>query len=182
MKKESVTPEMLRDLLEFTAATGALTWRRRTKKWIPDDRIRNGWNTRHCGRLAFTSVYPNGYLKGSISGVTLLAHRVAWAVHYGEWPRFQIDHINGDRTDNRLMNLRDVPRAVNMKNCKAPSNNTSGAVGVCWDKSRNKWLAFINVDRRLKNLGRFAKKSEAVAIRKEAEKALGFHPNHGRKQ
>jgi len=98
---------------------------------------------------------------------------------YGYWPN-QIDHIDGDRANNSLHNLRDVTNQINSMNIKIPSSNTSGHIGVCWDKSRNKWLAHITVDQKLKNLGRFINKEDAVKVRKEAERIYRYHENHGR--
>lgn len=73
----------------------------------------NCWAGRVSG-----SINGSGYLRVSINGVSYKAHRLAWLHYYGEWPSNTIDHINGDRTDNRIANLRDVPHAQNQLNLK----------------------------------------------------------------
>ena len=93
----------------------------------------------------------------------------------------QIDHENGDRSDNRIANLRDVPPSENMRNVKRHITNTSGHVGVFWYKPRNKWVARITVNYTLHHLGYFTDIADAIAARKAAEIFYGFHKNHGRR-
>jgi hypothetical protein len=97
---------------------------------------------------------------------------------YGDEPQ-DIDHINGNRRDNRIANLRAVDRRENMRNARLRSNNTSGIVGVTFSRDRKKWVAQIN-DGKVRSLGRFDKFEDAVEARKAAERRAGFHPNHGR--
>jgi hypothetical protein len=111
----------------------------------------------------------------------MLAHRVAWALHYGEWPSDQIDHVNGDKTDNRLENLRIVTAQGNAKNRSLRSDNTSGHVGVYWVRETKKWSAQIKVDGRQKTIGSFESLEDAVKARKAAEDLNGYHANHGRR-
>lgn len=80
-----------------------------------------------------------------------------------------IDHINHKRYDNRKTNLRIVTASQNIMNAKMFSSNTSGHKGVCWDKSRNKWMAHIKLNGKNKNLGRFNKIEDAIKARKKAE-------------
>jgi HNH endonuclease/AP2 domain len=98
----------------------------------------------------------------------------------GHLPTLEIDHINGDRDDNRWINLRQVTASVNMKNLPLPRTNKSGTPGVIWHKRDEKWQASIKVDRRTVHLGYFESKQDAIAARKVAERQYGFHPNHGR--
>lgn len=102
----------------------------------------------------------------------------------GEWPDHQVDHINGDRADNRASNLRGVKNAVNAKNSGLRRNNSSGVLGVRSDgkSKRSPWIASIKVDGETIYLGRFATREEAVLKRKEAELRYGYHPNHGERQ
>ena len=81
----------------------------------------------------------------------------------GEWPKGHVDHINGDKLDNRLENLRDVPPATNFRNRGANRNNTTGFKGVTYDKRRKKFLAQLKVDRRHVYVGRFDTAEEAHA-------------------
>lgn len=99
-------------------------------------------------------------------------HRLVWIYHFGDIPKgLMIDHIDHDRFNNRIANLRLVTNADNGRNRKLGKNNPNGVLGV---RLRNgKWHASIT-------LGTFDTKEEAVAIRRAAEKLVGFHPNHGR--
>lgn len=185
MSQQLPPPELLRQLLRYEPETGDLHWRERTSEMFC-----NGlqtaqhscaiWNGRFAGKLAFTSKTNWGYLQGSIFNQKMLAHRVIWAIHNGAWPKSEIDHINGIRNDNRLTNLRDVTSSANKRNSKKPRDNTSGKVGVSWDRHREKWAAYISADNKIINLGRFSQKDDAVAARKNAEIIHGYHPNHGR--
>lgn len=126
---------------------------------------------------------PNsdGYIKILIDGQYYSAHRVAWLIATGEtvaYPDFEIDHINGDRADNRLSNLRKVTKSENQRNSGQRSNNTSGVHGVNW-KPRNdgysgSWVARIWNGPRHVYLGSFKEKKHAEIARKAAERVLGF--------
>lgn len=171
-KREILSSDELRQLLDYDPATGKLFWKER-----PDAAAR--WNTRYAGKEAFTSTNNNGYRQGRIHMVNNLAHRVIWALAYGRWPDFpreQIDHINGDRCDNRLENMRLVDATANARNAAMPKSNTSGQVGVCFVAKTNKWRVRLNDQ----ELGYFEDKGEAIRVRKKAEADGGYHPNHGR--
>lgn len=92
---------------------------------------------------------------------------------------FGIDHINHVRHDNRIINLRNVPQQDNQKNQRKHKDNKSGVMGVCWDNSRRKWKARINVNGCEKWLGRFAEFNDEVSARESAMVKYGFHKNHG---
>ncbi len=180
MTKKIPSPELLRQLLRYEPETGKLFWRDRSVEMFPDQRSANTWNARFAGSEAFTAVEGKGYRFGSIFGIKYRAHRVIWALETGDWPADQIDHINGERDDNRLVNLREVTNAENGRNRRRPDANTSGVVGVYWSSAREKWLTRIIVDGRHHYLGLFADFDEAVTVRKAAEAAQGYHENHGR--
>ncbi len=103
-----ITPELLRELIDYDPATGRMTWKPRSSKHIADDARRAGWNTKWAGKECFVTVTEGGYLKASVFHKDVKAHRVAWAICYGKWPDQEIDHINRDKRDNRITNLRDV--------------------------------------------------------------------------
>lgn len=173
MSKDLPSPEYLREALRYDPETGKLFWRQRYD-------VPTCWNTRWAGKEAFTTTMPNGYKQGGINNTNIRAHRVIMAMVNDEWPPEEVDHINGDRADNRLCNLRLATKSENMRNMKLPSDNTSGRIGVSWDKREGKWQAYIVVEGRKKHLGRFARKADAIAAREAAEAELGFHENHGR--
>jgi hypothetical protein len=75
---------------------------------------------------------PIGYVCIRVCKVFLYAHRLAWWFHYGQFPKDQVDHINGNRADNRIINLREAAHAHNRMNMRPTSRNTSGVKGVHW--------------------------------------------------
>ena len=101
-----------------------------------------------------------GYLESKICGKPFKAHRVVFLMHYGYTPKC-VDHINGNRADNRIENLRDADSLQNKYNQKIYKNNTSGAKGVYWIEVMNKWKAQINYERKRKHLGYFNSFDEA---------------------
>lgn len=169
------SPTELRKLLRYEPETGKLYWLPRAGK----TRGERFFNTRFAGKEALT-YDAKGYRVGSIMDRDAKAHRVAWAIHYGEWPAGFVDHINQDRSDNRIANLRLADHAVNGRNAKLHSSCTSGVLGVGWVKAKNRWRAMIKVDGRSRYIGMFKTFEDAVAVRREAEARYGFHKNHGR--
>ncbi|MCK1783382.1 HNH endonuclease [Pseudomonas sp. TNT11] len=122
---------------------------------------------------------PNmdGYLRVKINNVLFRVHRVIWLITFGEWPKGQIDHINGIRDDNRIENLRDVTVQGNQRNQHIRTDNSSGVPGVRLENG--KWRVRIKIDGKYICVGRFQNFDSAVAARKDAEAIYGFHPNHG---
>lgn len=114
-------------------------------------------------------VNSSGYVMLSFDGLLCLAHRVAWLVMHGKWPDDQLDHVDGDRTNNRISNLRECTYAENHQNRGMHSNNTSGVQGVCLFKPTGKWAAYICVNGKRINLGLFNSIEEAAAARAEAK-------------
>lgn len=102
------------------------------------------------------------------------AHRLAWFLHHGVWPKDQIDHINNLRDDNRLVNLREATGAENNKNLKAREGGTSKYKGVSWFKRDCKWLARIGVNKENIFLGYYDNEQEAaLAYNKAALEYFG---------
>jgi len=180
-----VDPELLNLLFEYDGATGFLYWKKRPVEMFIDGRhtakhAANRWNSCFAGARAFTAVENSGYYVGAIFNRAYKAHRIIWAMHHGEWPNGEIDHISGEKLDNRLSNLRVVSGSENRRNQKLPANNTSGAIGVELRDRIGRWQARIKFEGKNIHIGMFDTFEEAVAARKEAEKKYGFHPNHGR--
>ncbi|EPK4144134.1 HNH endonuclease signature motif containing protein [Serratia marcescens] len=113
-----------------------------------------------------------------MNGYTYLVHRVCWALSTGEWPTEDVDHINGIKDDNRLVNLRVVTRGVNSRNQKLRSNNSTDCMGVTRDN--NSFRVRVGTEGKRVSLGNFKTLDEAVKVRKNAESSYGFHENHGR--
>lgn len=188
---DAVSADELRHLLLYDASTGGLTWLPRGPESFDKSGSRRSlelrasmWNAKNAGRAAFTSAsrkHSKGlpYRTGAIYGRTYSAHRVAWALYYGEWPSQCIDHVNGDTFDNRITNLRSVCHAENMRNQKTRKNNKSGACGVSWNNggANGFWVATIGG----RHIGSFALFEDAVAARMNAQAAEGYHLNHGRR-
>lgn len=120
-----------------------------------------------------------GYLLIRINKKLYRSHRLAWFYTHGAWPN-QIDHINGVRTDNRIVNLRDVSSSVNSLNQCISKLNKSGVTGVYFQNNTKKWVAQINGEGKKRNLGCFVDWFDAVCCRKSAEVKYGYHANHGR--
>lgn len=174
-------------MLRYDSATGKLYWRERCSDLFNATESRTAehscrrWNSQYANKEAFTYVTPKGYKTGCIFGQIYLAHRVIWAMQTGAWPVDQLDHVSGSTVDNRLINLRDVSNRENARNSALRSNNTSGVVGVNWNKSTQKWKAQIRTPNGVqKHLGYFSEKCDAIASRKAASLEYGYHKNHGR--
>lgn len=179
------TPEELRQLLRYDPESGKLYWLPRPVEMFanepqitPEARCR-AWNTSWANKEAFTASRDLGYKVGAIFGTNFRAHRVAWAIYYGEWPQGEIDHIDGDPSNNQIANLRVTDRTGNSRNLKRNATNTSGCGGVSYDERRGLWKAYIWVDGKQKFLGRFKHKFDAVLARLLAERERGYSMRHG---
>lgn len=179
--KQLPSPELLRQLIRYEPDTGKLYWKERSQNLFKRKADCKAWNKRYAGHDALSSVDSCGYRRGFIMGNMMLAHVAAYAVHHGEYPN-NVDHINGNRSDNRIKNLRSVTKRENSLNRGLNSNNTSGHTGVIWLKHRHKWQAKIKIHGKQISLGHYQDKSEAITARKKAEAKYGFHPNHGSKR
>ena len=153
--------EEIKKTVEYDSKTGKLKYKK---------------NSKQAGTLNH-----NGYLVLTIQGKVYRNNRIAWLCFYGRLPINEIDHINGNKKDNRICNLRDVTHQENQRNRKINKNNTSGVVGVNFQKASGKWRVRIKVDKIDIGLGLFNDLESAILARKSAEVKHGFHENHGRK-
>ena len=159
-----LTQSYLKSIMTYDAESGLFIWKVKRKK------VKQG-----------SVVGTNGghYLQCKIDGKTYRLHRLAWLYVYGYLP-VRLDHIDGNKLNNSISNLREVSSSENSKNLKRAKNNTSGVTGVGWHKARSMWRAYIIVGGKQVHLGNFVEYSEAVNARKNAEVLYGFHENHGR--
>ena len=161
--KDLPSPEVLRQLLRYEPETGKLFWLPRAVEMFPDARTCNSWNSRHAGKEAFVTLHTAGYLQGIVMRKHYYAHRVAWAIHTGAWPRKLIDHADGDPKNNRIENLRQADDFQNSRNVRSAKGSSSRYLGVYWGRHNRKWIAAITVNGRKRHIGCFGDEEEAAA-------------------
>jgi hypothetical protein len=175
--------DLCKVVLRYEPETGKLFWRERPPEmfnrsgsWSPERRAK-AWNSTYAGKEAFTYLTDDGYRQGAIQGRTMRAHRVIWMMMTGARPPDDIDHIDGDRSNNRWGNLRSATRSQNMHNMKMVDRNKSGATGVV--RQGGRWVARLRVDGKHLYLGSFGDLEEARAVRSAAQAAHGYTARHG---
>ena len=158
----------MREFIAYNAKTGEMTWKKVLGNRTRPNAI--------CGG----NIDSKGYGRVCFDGKQYRAHRVAWALFYGEWPTLQIDHINGNRLDNRIQNLRPATNSENSRNSQISKNNTSGITGVTYHAKAKKWVAQIMVNRKNHYIGLFDSKAAAAAARQAAQ--VQFFQEFSKKQ
>ena len=147
----TLTIEELQELLAYDPESGKFTW-----KVSVGGRGKRGTSGRRAVGSPAGGYAPNGYHRIRVSGQQYLGHRLAWAFTHGTWPIKNIDHIDGDITNNKISNLRDVSQAHNIQNQRNPHpRNTSGFLGVGQHTQYKKWRARITVEGKERALGVF---------------------------
>lgn len=164
--KAELTQERLKELLYYNKQFGIFV-----------RRIRRG--PAKIGDIAGTPD-KDGYILIGVDGIQYKAHRMALLYVNGSFPPHDVDHENGHPEDNSFKNLREATRAENCRNQKKRIDNTSGIIGVYWNKQLNKWESRIHIDEKSIYLGVYGDFFEACCIRKSAELKYKFHHNHGR--
>ena len=135
--------ETVRELFDYDDERGVLVWRERPRHHFKSDRIWKATNSRYAGRDA-GHLDKDGYTYINVLGRRRLAHRLIWLYVTGTMPTGILDHDSGERSHNCFDNLKPVTLIQNGRNRKRPRNNTSGRMGVIWDRSRSRWLAQIS--------------------------------------
>lgn len=165
-KTQDISISRLRECVNYDPGTGKLYWKKQGE--IPNPLP---WHARCYGKEAFCWVNPDGYLTGTFQRSCVRAHRVAFVLMTGEWPIFEVDHINGIRTDNRWCNLRLAPNGANARNAKAKTGNRY--IGAFKMTGRKTWKSKITVNGKTVQLGHFEKAEDAAvahdfaAVRKD---------------
>jgi hypothetical protein len=164
--RNEINPSTLRELLQYDPAMGQLFWRNRPERYFADTQkhssSRNAawWNGRFAGKRACKPDAHRGYLRVCIFGDEYPAHRVIWAIEKGEWPLGSLDHIDGDKSNNRIENLREATVAENNRN--RANFGRSKYRGVSWRTAQSCWVAAIKTDRKVTFLGTFRNEEEAA--------------------
>lgn len=167
-------------MVDYNPDTGSMRWKMKGK----DQKDATRWNSRYAGKECGTTD-DKGYRRilfrfGVGPTFKIRAHRLAWFITHGAMPFGEIDHINQDKSDNRITNLRDVSREMNQRNGTRKGNNTSGVPGVIWNKQRKKWCAQASVNGKHRHIGMFDSLEEAAKARKAFGALHGFTDTHGR--
>lgn len=157
--------QTMKDELSYNPSTGVFHWRTSGKGRQSD--LRAGCNA------------PGGYATIKLKGKLYYAHVLAWVYVHGAVPAGEVDHINHDKHDNRIVNLRDVSASDNCRNRRLHKNNVSGFTGVHFNAREQLWKAQIKIGERNIHLGYFCSAEEAAVARRAANKTFGFHDNHG---
>ena len=158
-----LTAERLREILRYDPGTGQFACL-----------VTRSNNGAKAGAIAGTRK-TNGYVYIQINHRMYLAHRLAWLYMTGEWPSREVDHEDTDPSNNRWSNLRLATSGENSQNQRRPGRrNTSGYLGVSYDKSRGKYAATIGLNGRTIHLGRHDTPEEAHAAYVKAKREL--HP------
>lgn len=158
VKEASTNIEAIRRHLSYDAKTGRITWVKPTS------------NRRKAGDEAGVSIH-RGYRSVCFGYTSFLAHRLAWALHYGSWPAGIIDHINGDTSDNRIENLRATTFRTNSSNQQRHRNGSSCGV---YQTSWGRWEARYKANGKRVYVGCFDTEGEAVRARADALSSSGL--------
>jgi len=163
-----ITKQYLDSILRYDPISGLFYW------------VLTRCSVAKAGSIAGT-IRPDGYTRLRVKGRLHYAHRLAWLAYYGFNTQLEIDHIDQNRLNNSIVNLRQVTRQDNQKNKCINVKNRSGVLGVHFFKERNKWVASISLNNKNVYLGIYESFFDAVCIRKSAEIRYDFHKNHGLK-
>jgi len=154
----SITHGALVSQLHYDPETGVFTWKVAGKKSVIGGRA--------------GAVRPHGYEMIGLDYQRYYSHRLAWLYITGKWPKAQVDHVNGDRSDNRFVNLRLASHSENQRNRGRQANNRSGAPGVHWANREQRWVAKIKLNGKTRQIGAFTELPAAIAARKSAEQEM----------
>lgn len=173
-----LTQDYIKERFSYNQKTGHLSWKNRPEHDFISKKYQSIFNARFANKESGS--FCNGYLRTQIDKKSYFNHLIIWVYVYGRYPEKNIDHIDGNRANNKIENLREVTKLENAKNQKLYKNNGSGFSGVRFDKSLNKWRVQIGSGKNRKHIGIFEERDAAIRARQKAEKERGYHENHGR--
>ena len=151
-----ITQEFLKSIVEYDKETGLFSKKNGEKFGFKD----------------------SDYLRAQIGGKNYYLHRLAWLYEYGSFPKLHLDHVNGNKMDNRICNLREATRSQNLCNVAKTKRNTSGVKNVSFHKQSKKWRVVVSVEGKNKSFGLYddIEMAELVAI----EAKHKYHGNFAR--
>jgi hypothetical protein len=158
MTKKMLSQDKLKSLLQYDKDTGYFYWKQNRQK------VKIGNVAGHNAK--------NGYCYIMIDGKSYRSHRLVWLYVYGNFPKHQIDHINRNKLDNRLENLREASKEINARNKGLRKTNKSGVTGVYWSKTCGKWIAKISALEKSYTIGRYDNFYDAVKARAAKQEIL----------
>jgi len=158
MVAEQIDPDQIRLLFDYDPSTGVFV------------RLNTNHHRKHVGTLT-----PFGHRQIRVDGVLTMAHRMAWAYVYGEWPPTNLDHINGKPDDNRIENLRLATPKQNQENVKLRTDNSSGVRGVNWNARMKQWAVRVQHHKERIFIGYFRTLEDARLAAKTNRDTLYTH-------
>ena len=144
---QEVSRDYLLEILDYCPNSGILRWKSKLSR--TGDASTAGWK------------HNKGYIAIGINCKNYLAHRVIWCIVYGYWPKHLIDHADGNKSNNSLINLRKASSNQNAQNAKLRKDSTSNVKGVSWLCGRNKWVARVQSNGMRKTIGYFSNLEDA---------------------
>jgi hypothetical protein len=169
MQTSKLTQKDVQEFFNYDEKTGKLFW-----KSVHSWKNRHIINSRNANKEA-GSLSNNGYLIVGLKQKLYKVHRIIWLYVYGYCPENYIDHINRDKTDNRIENLREVSNQCNVRNSKLQRNNKSTIKGISWHKETCKWVVKIRLNGKNYYLGIYKDFYEAACIRLATEQCLDWN-------
>jgi len=178
IKKQLPSLAYLRECFNYDPVNGELIWKHRPRHHFRTLSGMKTFNTRDAGTVAgaYHSSRTRDYKRLKINGTAYVVHRVIWALHHGDIldESLEIDHINQDGRDNRIENLRLVPRSLNQRNAKLRQDNTTGISGITIKKNGKYQVRIATDVNKRKTIGTFIDFFEACCVRKSAELRYGY--------
>ncbi len=171
LTKDIPSQSRLREMFDYV--DGQLIWRERPLSDFKTLNACSVWNSRQIGKVAGSFTKSNRYWQVQIDDRKYRVHRLIFAWHHGTCPaEMQIDHIDGNKENNRVENLRLATAKENKHNVGLTARNTSGFRGVSWDKHRKKFRAEIRIGTKNKHLGSFVAAEDAAAAYAQAAELI----------